>query len=85
MCGKMLRDKIEQLRPQGTGFIVRTVAEHVCSAEMEADMEFLLLLWDEIRSTSARSRVPSLVYKDLDMVLKSVRDLFTEDVRGAGY
>lgn len=75
-----LRDTIEQLRPQGTGFIVRTVAENVCSTELEADMEFLLLLWDEIMSTAARSKVPSLVYKDLDIVLRSVRDLFTEDV-----
>ena len=75
-----LRAKIEKLRPPGTGFIVRTVAEHISSAELEADMEFLLLLWDEIMSTSARSSVPSLVYKDLDMVLRSVRDLFTDDV-----
>lgn len=76
-----LRDKIEQLRPEGTGFIVRTVAEQISSAELEADMEFLMLLWDEIKSTASRSHVPSLIYKDLDMILRSVRDLFTEDVR----
>ena len=75
-----LREKIERLRPPGTGFIVRTVAENISSAELEADMEFLLLLWDEIMSTSTRQAVPSLVYKDLDMVLRSVRDLFTDDV-----
>jgi ribonuclease G len=75
-----LREKIEKLRPPGTGFIVRTVAENITSAELEADMEFLLLLWDEIMSIAARSTVPSLVYKDLDMVLRSVRDLFTDDV-----
>ncbi len=75
-----LRRKIEKLRPPGTGFIVRTVAENITSAELEADMEFLLLLWDEIMSTAARSSVPSLMHKDLDMVLKSVRDLFTDDV-----
>ena len=75
-----LREKIEKLRPPGTGFIARTVAENISSAELEADMEFLLLLWDDIMSTAARSPVPSLVYKDLDMVLRSVRDLFTDDV-----
>lgn len=77
---QMLREKIEQLRPPGTGFIVRTVAEQVDSAELEADMEFLLLLWDEILSKSERSQVPSRVYKDLDKVLRSVRDLFTDNV-----
>jgi len=76
-----LRERIDRLRPKGTGFIVRTVAEHISSEELEADMEFLLLLWDEILSTAARSPVPGLVYKDLDMILRSVRDLFTEDVR----
>jgi len=76
-----LREKIEELRPKGTGFIVRTVAEHISGEELEADMEFLLLLWDEILSTSTRAKVPDLVYKDLDMVLRSVRDLFTENVR----
>ncbi len=75
-----LREKIEKLRPPGSGFIVRTVAEHITSAELEADMEFLLLLWDEIMSSAARSSVPSLMHKDLDMVLRSVRDLFTDDV-----
>ncbi len=77
---EILKQKIEKLRPPGTGFIVRTVAENTTSAELEADMEFLLLLWDEITSTAGRSTVPSLVYKDLDMVLRSVRDLFTDDV-----
>ncbi len=75
-----LRKKIENLRPPGTGFIVRTVAEHISSDELEADMEFLLMLWDEIKSTAARSSVPSLAYKDLDLVLRSVRDLFSENV-----
>lgn len=76
-----LRDKIEALRPPGTGFIVRTVAEHATEAELEADMEFLLLLWDDIRSRCGKVSAPSLVYKDLDIILRSVRDLFTEDVK----
>jgi ribonuclease G len=76
-----LREKIENLRPQGTGFIVRTVAEQCTEAELEADMEFLLLLWDDIRSNCGKVTAPNLVYKDLDMILRSVRDLFTEDVK----
>ncbi len=77
----LLREKIEKLRPPRTGFIVRTVAENVSEGELEADMEFLLLLWDDIKSRCADARAPSLVYKDLDIVLRSVRDLFTDDVR----
>ena len=75
-----LRAKIEALRPQGTGFIVRTVAEHASKEELEADMEFLLLLWDEIKDLALISDIPSLVYEDLDITFRTVRDLFTHDV-----
>ncbi|MCI5140347.1 MAG: Rne/Rng family ribonuclease [Candidatus Electrothrix sp. ATG1] len=75
-----LRKKIERLRPDGTGFIVRTVAENVTAAEIEADMEFLLLLWDDIHSHAQRAAAPCLIYKDLDLVLRAVRDLFTDSV-----
>ena len=43
-------------------------------------MEFLMLLWDEIRDLARGSKVPALVYEDLDITLRSVRDLFTSDV-----
>ncbi len=75
-----LRSKIDALRPQGTGFIVRTVAEHASEEELEADMEFLLLLWDEIKDLATISDIPSLVYEDLDITFRTVRDLFTYDV-----
>ena len=75
-----LKEQIEKLRPEGTGFIVRTVAEFASEDELEADMEFLLLLWDEIQDIASVSEVPSLVYEDLDITFRSVRDLFTHDV-----
>jgi ribonuclease G len=77
---QLLRDKIEILRPPGTGFIMRTVAENIGNEALEADMEFLLLLWDEILTKSQKMQAPSLVYKDLDMILRAVRDFFTEEV-----
>ncbi|PID71662.1 MAG: ribonuclease [Desulfobulbus propionicus] len=75
-----LREKIEQLRPSGTGFIIRTVAENISSDELEADMEFLLLLWDEIQSKAERGGAPCRIYKDLDIILRAVRDFFTENI-----
>ncbi len=75
-----LKTQIDKLRPQGTGFIARTVAEYASSEELEADMEFLLLLWDEIKDMAVVASVPSLVYEDLDITFRSVRDLFTNDV-----
>jgi len=75
-----LRTLIESLRPKEIGFIVRTVAEHVPPHDIEADMEFLMLLWDEVQDRAKSSKVPSLVYEDLDITLRSVRDLFTSNV-----
>jgi ribonuclease G len=75
-----LRALIEELRPDRVGFIVRTVAESAPKEDIEADMEFLMLLYDEIRGRAASGRIPSLIYEDLDITLKSVRDLFTSDV-----
>jgi ribonuclease G len=75
-----LKDIIEELRPAGTGFIVRTVGEKASQHDLEADMEFLLHLWDEVKDNSANSPVPSLVYEDLDITLRTVRDIFSADV-----
>ncbi len=77
----ILKERIESLRPAGTGFIVRTVAENATLEELEADMEFLLLLWDEIQDISGRtSTIPAMIYEDLDITFRSVRDLFTNEV-----
>lgn len=75
-----LRLTIEALRPLQTGFIVRTVAEHASREELEADMEFLLMLWDEIKDKSVAVSSPNVLYEDLNITLRSVRDLFTSDV-----
>ncbi len=75
-----LRQDIEQLRPAGTGFIVRTVAENAATEDLEADMEFLLHTWDEIQDISTKAPIPSLVYEDIDITLRVVRDIFSPDV-----
>jgi len=76
-----LREEIENLRPQDAGFIVRTVAESASREDLEADMEFLLHLWGEIKDRSSRAPVPSMVYEDLDIAQRAVRDLFTPDIQ----
>ncbi|WP_041278021.1 Rne/Rng family ribonuclease [Desulfotalea psychrophila] len=75
-----LKKQIEEIRPEGVGFIVRTVAEHATREELEADMEFLLILWDEIIVKISHAKSPELIHEDLDITLRSVRDFFTIDV-----
>ena len=77
---RRLREIVEQMRPPGSGFIVRTVAEGVPEKDLRADMEFLIKLWNEVVAKIENARCPSLIYNDLDLLLRTVRDLFTADV-----
>ena len=77
---RRLRDIVEQMRPPGSGFIVRTVAEGVPEKDLRADMAFLIKMWNEVVAKIENARCPSLIYNDLDLLLRTVRDLFTADV-----
>jgi ribonuclease G len=77
---RRLRELIDQMRPQGTGFIVRTVAENVPDKDLKADMDFLIKLWNNVVQRTETGRCPSLIYNDLDLLLRTVRDIFTPDV-----
>jgi ribonuclease G len=77
---RRLRDIVEQMRPPGSGFIVRTVAEGVPEKDLRADMAFLIKMWNEVVAKIENARCPSLIYNDLDLLLRTVRDLFTPDV-----
>src|SRR3954466_16374169 len=77
---KRLREVFDSMRPAGSGFIVRTVADGVSERELRSDMEFLIKLWNEVVRRTEGSRCPALIYNDLDLLLRTVRDLFTADV-----
>ncbi|MCK5227020.1 MAG: Rne/Rng family ribonuclease, partial [Desulfobulbaceae bacterium] len=75
-----LHNIIEELRPADMGFIVRTVGEIATREDLEGDMEFLLHVWSEIQDLAENAAVPSLVYADLDIILRVVRDVFSPGV-----
>src|SRR6266404_521499 len=77
---KRLREIVDSMRPPGSGFIVRTVADGMSERELKSDMEFLIKLWNEVVRRAEGGRCPSLIYNDLDLLLRTVRDLFTADV-----
>ncbi|MCB9554699.1 MAG: Rne/Rng family ribonuclease [Deltaproteobacteria bacterium] len=74
-----LRKIVESIRPPSCGFIVRTVAEGQSEAELKADMEFLLRQWEEISQNASSASAPSLIYRDLDVTLRAVRDMLSDD------
>ena len=78
---RRLREIVDRMRPEGTGFIVRTVAENVEASKLEADIRFLIQVWNEIIRTKDKVSAPALLHPDLDLILRATRDLFTADVQ----
>ncbi len=77
---KRLREIIQHIKPAACGLIVRTASEGKGEPELRQDLDFLLKMWGNIQKRKAGSQVPSLVHKDLDISLRAIRDLFTQDV-----
>ena len=56
------------------GFIVRTAAEGASEEELRADLRFLIHLWNEIKERSDSSKSPALIYHDLSLIERILRD-----------
>ncbi len=75
-----LRTVIGNLKPNGIGFIVRTAAEGATEGEIRQDMDFLVRLWETIKKRRPMSRAPRLLYAELDLTLRILRDLSDTDI-----
>jgi ribonuclease G len=75
-----LRADVGELRPQQGGFIVRTACEGVSRREIQRDVAFLTKLWGSILRKNESMPPASILYSDLDVALRIVRDLFSSEV-----
>jgi len=62
------------------GFIVRTAAEGVSDEEIYRDIEFLHKLWDSSVVRAENTFPPGIVYEDLPLVMRTMRDLVHTDI-----
>jgi ribonuclease G len=60
------------------GFIVRTAAAGATEEELRSDLRFLLNLWADIKQRSESSKSPALIYHDLNLVERILRDQVTD-------
>ncbi len=76
-----LRGRLQQLLPEGLagGFIIRTMAETATERELQNDIEYLTRLWSDLTAKSGSLPVPSLIYQDLNLAQRVLRDMATED------
>ena len=75
-----LRSLAQEIRTLHLGLIVRTASEGAEKSKLKSEMDFLLKLWGSIQERMAKGSGPCLLYKDLGICLRSVRDLFTREV-----
>jgi ribonuclease G len=61
------------------GFIVRTAAQGAAEEELRADIRFLKGLWNEIKNRAESGKAPALIYHDLNVVERVLRDQVTSD------
>jgi ribonuclease G len=78
-----LRKLIQTIRaeediPSG-GFIVRTAGVGISEKELREDVRYLVRTWLDIRSSAEKSKAPSLVHRDLDLVQRLLRDQLSDD------
>ncbi|MBI5583188.1 MAG: Rne/Rng family ribonuclease [Deltaproteobacteria bacterium] len=77
-----LKEIIAQLKiPEGIGCIVRTSGNGKTKRELAKNLEDLLRLWEQIRNRAIEQPAPSLIYKEIDLAVRSVRDHFSPDIQ----
>ncbi|NKB38650.1 MAG: Rne/Rng family ribonuclease [Gammaproteobacteria bacterium] len=71
--------KQNQINDKG-GFIVRTAAEGIAEEDLIKDIEFLRKLWDSTFVRSQNTFAPNIIYEDLPLVMRTMRDLVHIDI-----
>ncbi len=76
-----LKEAFKDLRvPRNMGFILRTAGVDCSTEELAADLKYLAKLWNKIKREAKKASPPSLIYKEEDIAVRTVRDYLAPDV-----
>ena len=76
-----LKEIVDRLRPQNSGFIIRTVAEGHTEEDLHSDINYLVSIWNDILEKFSALPSPALLHSDLNVVFRTIRDIFSSDVK----
>jgi ribonuclease E len=85
---RRLKDILKRIVPEDAGVIIRTASEGISEEELARDVRRLQAQWQVIKDKTEgangvkKAGAPSLLYEEPDLLIKVVRDLFTEDFSG---
>jgi ribonuclease G len=76
-----LRGRLKELVPpeEKGGFIARTLAEDASEPELRADLAYLQELWKAIQQRSLGAQPPLLLYQDLSLAQRVLRDMVSAE------
>ncbi len=78
---KRLKEVISKIKiSDGFGVIVRTVGKGSTKTHLLKDIRYLMRLWKSIMKRGMQDNAPSLLYKERNLAVRSIRDYFTPDV-----
>ncbi|MBF0625624.1 MAG: Rne/Rng family ribonuclease [Magnetococcales bacterium] len=66
--------------PKDVSLIIRTAGLGRTKREINRDMNYLLRLWKKIQETSRNAQGPMLIHEEADLILRTIRDLYTTDM-----
>jgi ribonuclease G len=72
--------EVEAMRPPEMGLIIRTAALEAPPEHLKKDLDYLLKVWEGVGERRVKSSAPALLYQEPDLVLKTTRDLYSDDV-----
>jgi ribonuclease E len=78
---RRLRRIIEEVKPERHGIIIRTAAEGVSADDLSRDVTSLVEKWGAIEAEVAKSNQPRLIYRDLDLAVRVLREELNEEYR----
>ena len=64
----------------GMGVILRTAGASRTEQEITRDFEYLLRLWENVRTLTLKSTAPCLVYEEGSLIKRSIRDLYSKEM-----
>ncbi len=78
---RRLRRVVDSLEvPRGMGLIIRTAGAKRTKIEIKRDYDYLLRLWENIRSLTLKSIAPCLIYEEASLIKRAIRDLYDKDI-----
>ena len=81
MDRRRLRRIVDDLDvPQGMGLIIRTAGAKRTKTEVKRDFDYLIRLWESIRTLTLESIAPCLVYEEASLIKRAIRDLYDKDI-----